>query len=328
MNTQTTLFDEVTQPLQGTPVHLTNEELLEYYFQRNFQSDVPITIAHVTLEERHIDKLLELNTNNIPPVPDNIRAYAKDMLEGNWKYNGASIRVSNEPSTLDGQNRLKGAKKANMSFVTDLVLGLDPSVFNSIDTGRTRKNAHILGREFTELNKQEAGTLATAIGRIVKHDKGIAQASSNKSIMLNAHMQEEYVYNHPEILDQVKYVHATFGKNTLVQKPTIAAILHIGSRYNEEYTKQFLTKLVKGVDLSEGETLHHLNQILIQQKHKTVKYTNNDIVNLIFKTWNSVAKNGRFGIKYKNNVALRKDDPTAFYLAQPSQLALDNLLEN
>ena len=94
----------------------TLDELLKL----NFKTQQRTTLLEVQLTPIHIEKLLDINTNNIPPVKTKINLYADHMINGRWMYNGDSIRVSKSGVLLDGQNRLMAAQKAKMNLVCDL----------------------------------------------------------------------------------------------------------------------------------------------------------------------------------------------------------------
>lgn len=296
-----------------------------------FKSKEPVTLAKVTLNEELIEALLEININNIPPVKTKIRLYAEQMKKGQWLYNGDSIRISSKGILLDGQNRLMAAKNAGVELVCDLVVGLDDSVFNTIDQGRVRKKGHLLARSLGDTTSaSEANMISTAVGKIITHDLGYSQSSeSGKSskFIVTPDMVYDYVENNPDILDQVQFVKNQFGSRALLPPATILYIYHIGSRFNVKYTEVYLDKMINSLNLNNGETLHHFHQILIRIKSKSVKWSKAEIENTLVKVWNSVGRSGLYSIKYSGNMKARKDE-SHIKLNSPSQLSINEMLDS
>lgn len=288
---------------------------------KRFKSPIVLTLPCVTLSLSLIEDLLSINTNNIPPVKSKISLYADLMLKGEWKYNGDSIRISSTGVLLDGQNRLKAAKKANLPLTCDLIFGLDDSVFGTIDQGRVRNRGHILSRELGSATSiTEANMINTAISKIIKHDLGYSQNTANSAkFIVTSEMAYEYVINNICIIEQASFVKNKFGSRALLPQPTILYIYHICSRFDEKYAKAFLNKMVLGINLDQNETLYHANQILIKLKSKSTKWTKGELENSIIKVWNSVARSGLYSIKHANNIKSRQDESHTTFNPASSQ---------
>ncbi len=295
-----------------------------------FKSSVPLTLPKVTLGNEQIDALLDINTNNIPPVKTKIRVYSELMKKGKWLYNGDSIRVSSNGILLDGQNRLMAAKNAGIELICDLVVGLDDSVFNTIDQGRVRKRGHLLARSLgNTTSTSEANMISTAVAKIISHDLGYSQSSeSGKSskFIVTPDTVYDYIENNPDILDQVQYVKKQFGSRTLLPPATILYIYHIGCRFDVSYTEMYLDKMINALNLNNGETLHHFQQILIRLKSKSVKWSKSELENTIVKVWNSIGRSGLFSIKYSGNMKARGDE-SHIKFNPPSSASINEMLD-
>lgn len=299
--------------------------------KENFICSEPRTIPMITITPDIGKKLLNINTNNIPPVKTKISLYTDLMKKEAWRYNGDSIRVSRNGILLDGQNRLMAAQNANFDLVTDLIVGLDDDVFTTIDQGRVRKKGHLLARELGDsVSQSESNTISAAVAKIVKHDMGYSQGTNTKNnadLIMSANDIHHYVKNNPEIIDQVKYVKETFGSRALLPQTTILYLYHIGCRFDTEYTRKYLEKSLKATMLADGETLHHLNQALIRIKSKSVKWTKAELENTLVKVWNSIGRSGMYSIKHYNNLKARQDE-THNILKKPSNISIKEMLEN
>jgi hypothetical protein len=296
--------------------------LVEHQFKHN----ETLCLPQINLNKWVIQKLLDINTNNIPPVKNKINLYADHMINGRWKYNGDSIRISKEGVLLDGQNRLLAAQKAHVDLVCDLVVGLDDDTFNTIDQGRVRQTGHLVAREFSDLTPTDARQMSVGVNKILKHRYSLAQTTTGGSEgkYLNKFTADEaihYIYEHPEIIEEWEWVKKTFSKRDNLSPPTILYIYHIGSRWNKEYTQKWLKKSVKAIGLVEGEALHIANQLFNEVRAKSLRLTQAEFEGLLFKTWNKVAEKGLKAITTRAGMKLRVDEHYVHFI-EPSERAL------
>jgi hypothetical protein len=141
---------------------------LDTYFQQDFKSNTVEHMPQVMFTMPHIEKLLSINTNNIPPVPTKINLYADSMVKGLWKYNADSIRVSKSGVLLDGQNRLMASLQAKIPLTSDLVIGLPDDVFNTLDQGRTRTKGGLLARDIGGVSATDGSIITSAVTPCVR----------------------------------------------------------------------------------------------------------------------------------------------------------------
>ncbi|MFA0155687.1 hypothetical protein [Vibrio sp. 10N.261.46.A3] len=302
---------------------LSLNDLLEL----NFKTPTLQSFNRVQLDTRHMEKLLEINTNNIPPTPTKINLYADTMIKGEWIYNGDTIRVSKSGVLLDGQNRLMAALKAKMNLTCDLLVGLDEEVFNTIDQGRVRQKGHLVAREITELSGRDAAHLTTAVTKILKYKANLAQSTTGGkdgkfASMFTADRVIEYANRNPEIVEQLKTIKSNFAVHRAnLSQSTLLFIYHIGARHDEEYTLKFLKKAVLGLGLKEGETLYIYNQVLNDLKMKKYQWTPTIKDKTLMKVWSSIANKGLYAIKRKAEIQHSKSDDYVQFI-KPTEQAL------
>ncbi|MBD0782996.1 hypothetical protein [Pseudoalteromonas maricaloris] len=296
-----------------------------------FKAPEPITIAKVKISTELASQLLEINIDNIPPVASKVALYADAMSNGRWQYNGDSIRVSSDGRLLDGQNRLLACIESGVTIESNLVVGLEDNVFNTIDQGRVRQKSHLLARNFNDsIRPSEANMLNTAITRILKHDRGFSQTTNiarnaTKSMIVTTDDVSYYLLEHPELIEQARYVKNRFGSRSILPIPTVLYMYHIGSRFDQKYTAKFLDKMVLGVGLAESETLMYMNSFLIRLKVKTLKWSTSEKENTLVKVWNSVGRAGLYSIVHSGNLKYRPSDPVPFFQA-PKQESIEQML--
>lgn len=80
--------------------------------------------------------LLEHNTLNRPLNDQHIKRLASQITHGKWKFNGDTIKISDDNQVLDGQHRLWSIVEAGIAVKTILVKGIKRDAFATIDTLR------------------------------------------------------------------------------------------------------------------------------------------------------------------------------------------------
>lgn len=89
--------------------------------------------------------LANFNTRNRNLTDSTVESYARDMKSGRWKYNGEAIKFSAEGVLTNGQHRLKASVVSGVSFVTDVLTGMEADSILTEDTGKSRSVADVIG---------------------------------------------------------------------------------------------------------------------------------------------------------------------------------------
>ena len=300
---------------------------LDQLFDNQFKSKYHQTLSAESLNSDHVERLLQLNTNNIPPMINKINLYAEHMINGRWKYNGDSIRVSKSGVLLDGQNRLLASQKAKVHLVCDLVVGLEDDVFNTIDQGRQRVKSDLVARDIGgEFSSTKAKLLTAAVTKIIKHRNFLAQStgSGRDGKFLNKFTPESvitYINQNPQILEQLEYIKEKFSFRCNLPRSTLLYIYHVGSEWDEDFTKKFLKKAINGVGLQEGETLHLLHLYLNEIKAKSVRHTASEVDRMLIKVWNKVGEKGLRAITSRSKLMQKKSEDYVQFVA-PTEIGL------
>ena len=224
---------------------------------------------------------LEQNTKNRTVNEHRIAYLAKQIKEGLWEYNGHSIKISKDGSLLDGQHRLLAVVRANQSIVTEVIHGLDPKVFDTIDTGKPRTLSHILSIDSVK-NAGHCAALARLIFLHIKKSAGTKDAMSNRAGF--------DIYN--EYKDRINYSVKTCLKLREIASVSQLALRHLEAyELNQEQADYFFRKLECGEMLEKGNPILTLRNKLMDIKAKkihNIPYT----LNLVAVAWNAF-KEGR-----------------------------------
>lgn len=87
---------------------------------------------------------LEHNVSNRPLRGALVRDYVEAMRRGEWLFNGETIKFDLNRRLVDGQHRLKAVERFGKPCTFLVVRGLDPRVFQTIDTGKVRTGSDIV----------------------------------------------------------------------------------------------------------------------------------------------------------------------------------------
>lgn len=87
---------------------------------------------------------LGFNTHNRPLRARVVAAYADDMRNGDWQWNGESVKFGEDGVLLDGQHRLAAIADADVTVRMLVVRGLPNYTQDTVDGGVKRKFSDVL----------------------------------------------------------------------------------------------------------------------------------------------------------------------------------------
>ena len=207
---------------------------------------------------------------------------ADEIKSGRWQLNGESIKFNGE-KLLDGQHRLNAVVVSELPIETLVMRGVSEDAFETIDTGKKRTGADVLGIS----GEKNAAVLAASLGIVHRHENG--RIKDHQSI---SHGElRETLERHPGLRHSVK-VYAK--RNGLVQ-PSIAAALHyLFSKKDARIADEFFQKLLTGCDLAPGDPVLALREKLMKHAlSKATKLSPKAVMALVVKAWNATRRNLR-----------------------------------
>ena len=99
----------------------------------------------VTVTPEEAMALLEMNGSNRPLIDQHVKRIARQIVDGKWRFNGDTIKISSNNDILDGQHRLWAIIEAKIAVETIVVRGIEPDAFATIDTlRRPRSGSDVL----------------------------------------------------------------------------------------------------------------------------------------------------------------------------------------
>src|SRR5689334_16796059 len=122
---------------------------------------------------------LEKNDCNRPLSLATVARYAADMRAGKWELNGETI-IFSKRGLLDGQHRLHAVIEADVSVEMLVVHDVECRAFSTIDSGKARTFADVLGID----GHKNASVLASSVNLLDAYERGnpfLGGTSSTKS---------------------------------------------------------------------------------------------------------------------------------------------------
>lgn len=84
--------------------------------------------------------LLEHNQLNRPVKDQHVKRIADQIVRGKWRFNGDTIKVSDDGGILDGQHRLWAVIESKTPVETIIIRGIAREAFATIDTVRAPRS--------------------------------------------------------------------------------------------------------------------------------------------------------------------------------------------
>lgn len=88
--------------------------------------------------------LLAKNTKNRTVIKTHLKRLEECLVRGEWVFNGEPVIVACNGRILDGQHRLLACHNTGIPIDTNIVFGVDESVFDTIDQGSSRTIGNVL----------------------------------------------------------------------------------------------------------------------------------------------------------------------------------------
>lgn len=209
----------------------------------------------ITVTPDLAEKWLGVNTHNRHVRPAVVDRYARDMIEGEWQYNGDPIRISESNVVLDGQHRLLAVVQSGVSIRSLIVTGLPDESQNTMDIGTSRT----MGDQLRLSGEKDEARLAAILRLAVGQSKGKWGPSSYHPT--HAEMRA-YLAEHPDLRMAVSI--ATRARKDLPCRPSlIGAIYHACAQIDRGDAELFFgEQLCDGIGLFPTDPAHVLRRKL------------------------------------------------------------------
>lgn len=231
-------------------------------------------------------KYLKKNSKNRKINMASVNTYAKELMNGNWVFNGETIIISSKGHILDGQHRLKAVVQTGMTIVCVVVRGIKESAFDTLDQGWKRSNGQILTIE----GYKHGNTLAATIKGVYSYDKGF-NLKDRIDGAFTPKMMKTAMSGMKGIENSVTFA-MKHKKGSLFTQTVVASLHFIFSRINKDDATLFMNAILTGDHKGNMELLKLRNHF-INLKLNGVKINRNRpyVCGVLIKGWNAFRNN-------------------------------------
>lgn len=242
---------------------------------------------------------LQRNEHNRNLRPSGVGDYARDMVAGRWRLNGEAIKFAADGTLLDGQHRLAAVVAADVPVLMLIVSGLDPTVQETMDSGRKRTTADALHLR----GETNAAILASVLKRVWMWDQGDYKFNSRTgpTIAESAALLEF----RPEIRRSAEIaarVHASFR---YLPQSVVGTAHHVLSRVAPADAVWFFARLGDGAELTFNHPILTLRARAMTEAAERRRTPDERHMAYLIRAWNAVREGRELGrILYGPNDAM------------------------
>lgn len=238
----------------------------------------------ILLTPQRATELLERNMLNRPLSDQHTQRIARQIIDGRWRYNGDTIKISANGDVLDGQHRLWAIIEANIAVETVIVYGIEREAFATIDTMRRLRS----GGDTIALSGQRSyrNQIAAALSWLLRWERGTIETYRMPTHRIENSDVEQAFAAHPGIERAV----TAAMKARLVANPALVGFAYyVMSTRNPHIAETFIEVLVDPVATAVTHPFFQLRAYFLESKAKKFKDPIMPIA-LTFKAANLVAE--------------------------------------
>jgi hypothetical protein len=208
-----------------------------------------------------------------------VRDAKRNMLEGRQKVNGqTNVIFDRNDELINGQHTLSAIIESGTTQLLLVVFGVDPTVFDTIDTGRPRSSSDALRMA----GYHSTTGLAAAAKSLWKYTKGFVLTPG--TTRPSPAELVEFVKKNPDLIECRPMAERVRWICRSIETPLFSAVVF--HRINPKLCEQFFEKLATGEELAKGNPILALRKRLLerptQERHNAVEQ-----FHWFFRTWNA-----------------------------------------
>lgn len=206
-------------------------------------------------------ELLENNKINRPISQPHVNRIADQIRAKKWRFNGNSIKISEDGEIVDGQHRLWAVIEAKRPVETMIFYGVQRDAFATLDTlQKLRNGADMLSLNGVTDYRREA---AAALAWLIRWQRDTLQGA--KSRTENSEIEEAYA-NHPGILQAVE--RASKAVKGMASPSLFGFLFYIMANRDAEIAERMLDTLEDPAGVSINDPFFRLRQYLTSERFK------------------------------------------------------------
>jgi len=253
------------------------------YPLRNMGMGITAKIMDITpdLAGRMRRKLYKLQRN---PTQATVDMFGRHQKDGTWIFNGDTIKFNTKNECIDGQQRLAACVASGVTITAFVVWGIPTEAYPTIDAGRARSPKDAL--RAAGIPNQTAVAAACQLLYRVENKYPIAQYGIHLKL---SPMEIMEIARTHKGLDKC-YMRSYYAGRVIHNSGVATACRWLFDRRNLQQSDVFFDKLASGANLSKGEPILTLrNMVMPQRLH--VSHT----MPLVVEAWNAFRRGDNGG---------------------------------
>lgn len=234
---------------------------------------------------------LLLNTHNRNLRQRVTLAYAADMANGNWQWNGESIKFSDDGTLLDGQHRLAAIIEADVTIPMLIVRGLPNETQDTVDGGTKRKFSDVLQLR----NERSSNLLAAIVRRVNVWEAGARRVGSKTKYAPTTSQLLQTLEKYPDLRDIAVASHTLASKCDMT-----GSILGLGwwlfGQLSSEDAEFFFARLADFQGLIKGDPIYELRRAVEHSKNVRGQRSETYMTAIMIKAWNAYRDGARVAL--------------------------------
>jgi hypothetical protein len=239
-----------------------------------------IRTERLMVTPEYAGSLLAKNTKNRTVIKLHLRKIEEALRRGEWVFNGEPVIVSASGRVLDGQHRLMACLNTGIAFDTNVVFGVDESVFDTIDQGSSRTIGNVLDVDGEENYNHIAAALKNFWGFC---RTGQIYDGGGWSSSFTARTARELLSAHAGIRDSVRMC----LKCEHYKSKSLLAALHYIFKFSNP---QFASELIEVVESGGGDKdrpFHVLREHIIYGRMNRIAMGNRSLAAKTIRAFNA-----------------------------------------
>lgn len=221
------------------------------------------TMEKVLLTPSDAAELLEHNTENRPLSQQHVQRIARQIIDGKWKFNGDSIKVSESGDVLDGQHRCWAVLEAKQPVETIIVRGIKRDAFATIDTVRkSRSGGDTLALCGASLYRN---VVAAALQWLLRWQRGVL---TEYKIPQNKIENSDIELAHRDNPQMIQAVERAMKLRTLGNPALIAFLYYVLSNRNSDLAERMISTLEDPSAVGVNDPFFRLRAYFTADHHK------------------------------------------------------------
>lgn len=239
-----------------------------------------VEFINVKLSPEEAKKILKGNENNRYLNKHLINKYLRLMNMGRWVLNGETIKLGHESGELlllDGQHRLNSIVLADKPVPVSLAIGLSPSHFKTIDTGRARSAGDILKMAgYKNVHVLSAGIRWLLTYQRDEHLSWTSELCPEDIL--------EGLRQWPKMQDLVSHAE----RLRFVLQPSITLFfIYVTRHIDPDLSFDFFNRIEHGEDLGDKSAILMFRNIMVKYRSQQLLFDKRYAIAYLINTWNS-----------------------------------------